>query len=210
MKEKIKDSYGFIFEESFIKKITEVGQLKTVNKGDVLIELGTYIKFMPLIISGAIKILREDDEGDELLLYYLERGDTCAMSMNCCMGDAKSNIRAVAESDTELVLIPVKYMSEWISTYESWKSFVFESYHTRLQEMLEAIDSLAFLNMHERIYKYLTDKVKVTSDLILNATHQDIAHDLHTSRVVVSRILKKLEIDGKISLHRNKIEVIEY
>jgi len=210
MKSKLTNSYGFIFEDELIHEIGQVGQFVIYPKGKVIIDFDDQVKFIPLIISGAIKVMREDEEGDALLLYYLEQGDTCSITMNCCLGNSKSDVKAIVEEDSEMVMIPIEFMEKWILKYNSWKEFVFQSYHARFQEMLEAIDTLAFMNMPERISKYLSDKVKVLGSTTLNLTHQDIALDLHSSRVVVSRILKKLESEGSIRLNRNKIEVIQF
>ncbi len=208
MIQELKDNYGHFFEEELLKEINQVGTFKEVTEGFHLIKPGSYIKSMPLIISGAIKILREDNDGDELLLYFLEKGDTCAMTLSCCLGHHKSEIKAIAETDAKLVMIPVEKMEEWTVKYKSWRNFVFDSYHKRLIEAIETIDSIAFLKMDNRLLKYLKDKTKVKSDSIINNTHQEIAYDLHTSRVVISRLLKKLENDGKVKLNRNNIEVI--
>ncbi len=207
--ERLKEAYGFIFEEELLKEIAESAKYQKFKADDYLIEIGDYIKNMPLLLHGAIKILREDTEGDELLLYFLERGDTCAMTLTCCLGKSKSKIRAIAETDGEMLMIPIHKMEEWLTKYKTWRNFVFESYNIRLNEMLEAIDTLAFMNMDERLYKYLTDKAKVLGNPEINNTHQEIANELHTSRVVVSRLLKSLENNHKIKLHRNKIEVLD-
>jgi CRP/FNR family transcriptional regulator len=209
MREQLKDAYGFIFEEELIEEILEIGTYKSFKKDDTIIEIGDYLKSMPLLISGAIKVLREDQEGDELVLYFLERGDTCAMTLTCCIGNAQSEIRAIAESDTELFMIPVQKMEEWTAKYTSWRHFVFESYQNRLSEMLDTLDTIAFMKMDERLMKYLRDKAKINQNETLKITHQQIAYDMHTSRVVVSRVLKKLEIEIKIKLHRNSIEIID-
>ena len=209
MNELLQEAYGFIFEDELIEEISEVGVFKTFKKNDIIIEIGDYLKSMPLLISGAIKVLREDKDGDELLLYFLERGDTCAMTLTCCIGSTQSEIRAIAESDTELLMIPVQKMEEWTAKYTSWRQFVFESYQNRLSEMLDTLDTIAFLKMDERLMKYLRDKAKINHSQTLKITHQQIAYDLHTSRVVVSRILKKLEIDQKIKLHRNSLEILD-
>ncbi len=210
MEEILEQSYGFIFEEELLKAILKVAQLKSFKADDYLIEIGDAIQSMPLLIEGAIKILREDENGDEFLLYFLERGDTCAMTLTCCMGNHKSKIRAIAETNGSMLLLPVEKMEEWLTKYRTWRNFVFESYNIRLNEMLEAIDTLAFKNLDERIFKYLSDKVKVLGTTEISNTHQEIASELHTSRVVVSRLLKGLELNGKIKLHRNKIEVLQY
>jgi len=210
MRAELEEAYGFLFEKELIDEIAESGTLKEVTAGERIIEIGNYVVGMPLLLNGAIKILREDTDGDELLLYFLERGDTCAMTLSCCLGQTKSEIRAVAENDTRLIMIPISKMEEWTAKYKSWRTFVFESYHTRLSEMLDTIDTIAFLNMDERIMRYLNDKVKVNRNEHIQSTHQEIAYDLHTSRVVVSRLLKKLEKEGKISLQRNHITLLNF
>lgn len=208
MIKELKDSYGHLFEGEVLEEIARVGTIKEIPEGFKLMEIGQYIKAMPLLINGAIKILRDDSDGDELLLYFLEKGDTCAMTLSCCMGETKSQIRAIAETDAKLIMIPLEKMEVWTAKYKSWRNFVFESYHERLMEMLETIDNIAFLKMDERLLKYLKDKVKVNRKNVIQNTHQEIAYELHTSRVVISRLLKKLENQDKIKLHRNNIEVI--
>ncbi len=210
MKDILSQAYGYIFEEALIDEIVKVATYKEFKADDYLIEIGDYIKTMPLLLEGAIKILREDENGDELLLYFLERGDTCAMTLTCCMGQSKSRIRAIAETNVAMVMIPVEKIEEWLTKFKTWRNFVFDSYNIRLMEMLEAIDTLAFMNLDERLYKYLTDKAKVIGDTEIHTTHQVIAYEMHTSRVVVSRLLKALELQGKIKLHRNKIEILQF
>ncbi|WP_040249534.1 Crp/Fnr family transcriptional regulator [Psychroserpens mesophilus] len=209
MLEELKTNYGYLFEEELLQEINSVGTYKDVPEGHHLIEIGDYIRSMPLLISGAIKILREDTNGDELILYFIERGDTCAMTLSCCLGQSKSEIRAVAETDTKLIMIPVQKMEEWLGKYKSWQKFILQSYHDRMSELLHAIDTIAFLKMDERLFKYLKDKAMVNHNEVIHVTHQEIAQDLHTSRVVISRLLKKLSINGKIELHRNNIKVID-
>ena len=210
MRDILDQAYSYIFEEALIDEIVKVATYKEFKADDYLIEIGDYIKTMPLLLNGAIKILREDENGDELLLYFLERGDTCAMTLTCCMGQSKSRIRAIAETNGAMVMIPVEKMEEWLTKFKTWRNFVFDSYNIRLMEMLEAIDTLAFMNLDERLYKYLTDKAKVIGDTEIHTTHQVIAYEMHTSRVVISRLLKALELQGKIKLHRNKIEILQF
>ena len=209
MASKLELSFGYLFEEDLIKEIAEVGIPKTFSAEATIMEKGEYIKSMPLLLSGAIKILREDDKGEELVLYYLEKGDTCAMTLSCCMGQTKSKIRAIAETEVELIMLPKEKMNDWLTKYTSWQSFILQSYHNRVEELLSAIDTIAFLKMDERLFKYLKDKAMVTHNDHLTVTHKEISEDLHTSRVVVSRLLKKLENDGKIKLFRNSIHVLE-
>ncbi|CAH8296618.1 CRP/FNR family transcriptional regulator [Mariniflexile fucanivorans] len=209
MIKELKENYGYLFEDSLLMEINSVGTFKEMPEGFQLIDIGDYIKSMPLLISGAIKIMREDNKGDELLLYFIERGDTCAMTLSCCMGQKKSEIRAITETPTKLIMIPVEKMSEWMGKYKSWQNFILQSYHDRMTELLEAIDTIAFLKMEDRIFKYLRDKAMVNHNEVILVTHQQIAFDLHTSRVVISRLLKSLEIEGKIQLFRNSIKILD-
>ena len=205
MIQELKNNYGHLFEDALLNEINQVGIFKEVPAGFKMMEIGDYVKAMPLLVSGVIKILRKDTDGDELLLYFLEKGDTCAMTLTCCVAQTKSKIRAIAETDSKLIMIPIKKMEEWSEKYKSWRHFVFESYNNRLNEMLETIDSIAFLKMDERLLKYLAEKVRISKNNTIHKTHQEIAYELHTSRVVISRLLKKLETLGKIELNRNAI-----
>jgi len=207
--EMINEQYGFVFEAPLLKDIAQCGSLKKVAAGQLLIDIGEAITHLPLLLSGAIKIMREDKKGDELLLYFIESGDTCTMSFSCCMGGVRSEIRAVAETDSEIIMIPVSQMDQWMGKYKSWQQFILDNYQARMKELLQTVDTLAFLRMDDRLLKHLQDKAKVNGDDHIHTTHQEIAYDLHTSRVVISRLLKKLEIEGKISLHRNDITVID-
>ncbi|KGL59333.1 MULTISPECIES: Crp/Fnr family transcriptional regulator [unclassified Polaribacter] len=206
---KLTTNFGYLFEEDLISEISELGISKAFIEDSKIIEVGDYIRSMPLLISGAIKILREDEHGEELVLYYLEKGDTCAMTLSCCMGQTKSKIRAVAETNVELIMLPKEKMLEWLGKYKTWQTYILQSYHSRMDELLEAVDTIAFLKMDERLFKYLKDKAMVVHNDVLHVTHKEIAEDLHTSRVVISRLLKKLENEGKIKLFRNSIKVLE-
>jgi CRP/FNR family transcriptional regulator len=208
MKQLLQQTYGHIFEEALIDEIVATSTLREFKEGDILMDFGDYIQKMPLLLSGAIKIFREDFDEGELLLYFLEKGDTCAMTMACCLGETKSEIKAVAENNGEVVMIPVQKMEEWMGKYKSWRNYVFTSYNNRLKEMLSAIDNLAFMNMNERLLNYLFEKAKVNNSREVMNTHQEIAYDLHTSRVVISRLLKALENEGRIKLHRATIEIL--
>lgn len=206
----ILDPFSYLFDEDILNTISKVAELKTFKKNDIIIDIGQELKFVPLLISGNIKVLREDNQGSELLLYVLETGDTCAMSLTCCMAKSVSKIRAIADEDATVIMIPIDQMKNWFNTNDSWRSFILQSYQIRFDEMLETIDALAFMKMDERLFKYLTDKVKLSASTDLEITHQEIAEDLHTSRVVISRLLKQLENENKIQLGRNRIAVIEF
>lgn len=202
-------AYRGVFEHALIGEIASVAKFVEFQEGDVLIEIGRYIRSMPLIISGAIRVMREDPDAGELFLYYIEKGDTCAVTLACCMGDQKSEIQGVAENEGLLALIPVEKMEEWMGKYKSWRNFVFQSYNNRFNELLTAIDNIAFMNMSERLELYLMEISKVTGSTSINKTHKEIATEMNTSRVVISRLLKAFENKGKIRLNRNNIQLLE-
>lgn len=206
----LKETFGYLFEEALIKEIIANGTWKKVPHDEILIGLGDVMHAMPLILSGAVKILRDDNDGHELLLYFLEAGDTCAMSFSCCMARKKSKIRAITEGEVELIMVPAEKMNEWMGAYRSWRTYVFDSIRIRMDEFIEAVDSLAFMQMDERLLKYLRDRVKVSGETILKLTHQEVAYDLNTSRVVVSRLLKRLELEGMIKMGRSHLEVLKF
>lgn len=209
IKEKLKDYYSVVFDEELLNEIAEIGVYRKYDKGRTMIEIGDELTEIPLILDGAVKIIREDSKKDEILMYFLERGDTCAISFVNCINKNRSIFRGEVEKDTECIMIPVKKIEEWLIKYRSWRQFIVDSYHSRMLEMVEAIDSLAFMNLDDRLYKYLTDQVKIMRNFNLHVKHQEIADDLNTSRVVISRLLKKLERSGKIKLGRNKIRIID-
>ncbi|MCF6224158.1 MAG: Crp/Fnr family transcriptional regulator [Flavobacteriaceae bacterium] len=210
IREKLNEFYKVVFEPELIDEIVEVGSLKKIKENELLLDIGDNFNRIPLMLNGAIKISREINNGDEIVLYFLERGDTCTISFGSGLNASKSKVRGVAEKDSEVIFIPVEKLEDWMVKYKSWRDFVIDSYNIRLNEMLEAIDTLAFMKMDQRLYKYLTDKVKIMRETTLKTTHQEIAIDLNTSRVVVSRLLKQLENQSKIKLFRNRIEVLEY
>lgn len=202
--------FNYLFDSEIIDNIADVAFLKTFKKSDIIIDIGQELNYIPLLIEGNIKVLREDNNGDELLLYVLESGDTCAMSLTCCMVKSLSKIRAIADEDATVIMIPIENMKLWFNANESWRNFILQSYQIRFDEMLETIDTLAFMKMDERLFKYLTDQVKLSASTNLEMTHLNIAEDLNTSRVVISRLLKQLERENKIKLGRNKIEVLDF
>ena len=200
--------YGGIFESALIQEINQVGTYREIKAGTEIIRSGEYIKSIPLLLSGAIKVIREYDDGEELLLYYVEEGNTCSMSMSCCVEQRKSQIKAVAELETLLIMIPIKKMEEWLGRYQSWRTFVFSNYQNRIEEVLQSLERVAFERLDERLEDYLREKARINSERSVYQTHKEIAEELHSSRVVISRLLKKLEQMGHIKLHRNHIELI--
>lgn len=204
----LQEKFSTALDQDIINEILEIGQFKTFKQNDIIIDIDQKLQYIPLLLDGNIKILREDANGNELLIYFLEAGETCTMSLTCIMGTSKSKIRAVAETNSSIVLIPVQNMQIWFHNNHSWRDFILESYQTRFNEMLETIDNLAFLKMDQRLHNYLINKTNLSGTKTIIVKHADIAEDLHTSRVVISRLLKQLENENKIKLSRNKIEVL--
>ncbi len=205
----IKEALGYLLEEPLLQEIGQVSRYKQVKAQEVIINVGEEFNWMPIVIHGSIKVSRENDEGNELLLYYIEGGDTCAMTLQCCMRKTKSEIKATAMEDSELLMIPIEKTEQWMQDYRSWREYILQSYHTRLTEMMETVDAIAFMRLDERLLKYLKDQAKLLGSLEIIHTHQQIAEDLHSSRVVISRLLKQLEVKGLLTLHRNKIILSE-
>lgn len=196
-------------EPTLIEEITQVGRLKKVSLGEHVITPEMKGQEMPLVLSGTLKVMRQDAKGNEAFLYFLEGGETCAMSIACCMeGAKKTDFVVKAEEDSTLWMMPMTYLDGWMVKYPSFRKFVFESYQNRFDELLTTIDSVIFTKMDERIYKYLLDKKQASGSYVIEKTHEQIAGELNTSRVVVSRLLKQLEKEEKIEQHRNRIEVL--
>lgn len=204
---RLEERFASIFEPALINEICESGVVRTFTAEDVILDIGDTISMMPLVLSGSIKVMIEDEAGDELVLYYLEIGETCAVTLNCCTTTSKSGVKAIAETNTEVLMVPVDKMDRWMVGFQSWRAYVLNSYNERFNEMVQAIDLIVFHSLEERLRKYLNDKAWMAKTPSLQISHQDIANDLHASRVAVSRLMKKLELDNYIQQHRGRIVV---
>ena len=203
--QKITSLFSGILQPELITEMQSKSVLHSYNPEEYILHVGDQMSFIPIILEGSIKVVRENNAGEELLLYYIEGGDTCAMTLQCCMRKSKSEVKALAIEPSLVLMIPIENMEVWMEKYPSWRSFILQSYHSRMMELLETIDAMAFMKLDERLLKYLTDQAKITGSLELTLTHQQVAEDLNSSRVVISRLLKQLEIKGGIRLYRNKI-----
>jgi CRP/FNR family transcriptional regulator len=200
-----KIQYHF-FEKELQEEILKTGIFKSFQPNDVLIREGQFITSFPLVLKGLIRVTRNNDDGNELLLYYLKQNEVCAMSLTCCMTNLTSNVKAVAEEETEVIMLPVEMLDNWMCKYPGWKQFVMQTFQNRFRELIDTIDSIAFLKLDERLVRHLIDRNRTSGVTTLNETHQDLALRLNTSREVISRLLKKLEKEGKIKLSRNFID----
>lgn len=203
----VRKHFPQIAEKALQEEIATLGKLTEFSAGTTIMDVGQYVKLVPLVIEGSIKVSREDENGHELFLYYLQSGETCSMSFTCCMMNKKSEIRTIAEENTRMIGIPIRYVDEWMSKYQSWKNFVMQTYDQRMMELVRTIDSIAFHHMDERLLNYLHKKAQAIHSKVINATHQEIAYDLNASREAISRLLKQLENEGQLKLGRNKIEL---
>lgn len=208
-KERLTRDFQYLFEEDLIGEMCRFGQLKSLAKDAAIIHVGDALDFFPIVLSGSIKVMTEDKEGDELLLYYLEAGDTCAVTLNCCTKKTKSKISAITEIESEILFISLEHFEKWMIEFDSWRRFILDSYSIRLNELLEAIDNLVFNDMEQRLKIYLTDKVWMNKSDVLHITHAEIAQDLHSSRVVISRIMKKLEKINFLEQSRNQVKIMK-
>ncbi len=196
-----------IYERETAEVVLGTAKLKKLRADDWMVDIGDSIVHMPLLLKGQLRILREDEEGHELLLYYIRPGETCAMSLTCCSGNAVSNVRAVAEEDSELLLLPIQIIDEWTTKYPSFKSFILKTYQRRFEELLNTIDGIAFHNLDDRLSQLLKQKSEKEGS-VLKTTHQELANQLNSSREVISRLLKQMERKGKIQMGRNKITLL--
>ena len=208
-KNTIREYFPNFAELELLEEISEFGIERDFKKGESIIRNGEFMKYIPLIASGSIRVMREDDEGHEMLLYYLEGGNTCAMSITCCTRNEKSNIWALAEEDSKVLLLPLEYMEAWMKKYSSWRNYIMNSYSSRMEGLLKTIDSIAFYSLDKRLLKYLTDRSQALKKTEFSITHGEIAKELNSSREAISRLLKKLETLGKIELGRNRIILTE-
>ena len=196
------------FEPALLDLIEKNAVERYFTAGDIMMRTGQYIKSTILLLKGRIKIYRENPEGGEFLIYYLSPGQACAVSMICALQSQTSEIMAKAEEDSEVLMIPVQLMDELMTKYKSWYQFVIQTYRNRFDELLAVIDNIAFRNMDERLEFYLKRHADKTGKRLIELSHQQIADDLHTSREVISRLLKKMEQRKDLQLHRNMIELL--
>jgi CRP/FNR family transcriptional regulator len=204
----ITEQFRDYFEPGLIEALEQKSVFHSAAAGDTLMEIGQTIRLIPILLSGSLKVSRTDEEGRELLLYYINPGESCAMTFTCCMQQYPSEVKAVAEEDSELLLVPITLMDEWMATFNTWKSYVMKTIRGRFIELLKTIDQIAFQKLDERLVHYLKEKSRATASTLLHISHEHIAQELATSRVVISRLLKKLENEKKLLLYRNQIKLL--
>lgn len=212
MKEQIKvilsDQFSQLYEKELVESIINIGQIFHYKEGDIIMDYGGYIRMLPLVISGSIKVTRVNEDGNEIFLYYLQPGDSCASSFTCCMLQKRSIIQTIAEEDVSFIGIPIKNSELWMGKYTSWRNFVFRVLDDRIMGLIDIVDLISFSKMDDRLVDYLERKSELSGNRIIKITHQEIATDLNASREAISRLLKSMEKQGKLSLGRNIIKLI--
>ncbi len=202
------DSFNNLFEPDLVHEMLACGEVMHFSEGDIIMDYGKFIRMMPIIVSGTVKVLRMDENGKEILLYYLSSNESCSMAYSCCVEAKKSEVKAIAEDDVELMAIPHEKLDEWLCKYPKWKNYIMRSFNERFLELLKSVESIAFHKLDERLEAYLREKKRLSGSDLIKASHNSIAEDLATNRVVVSRLLKQMENDGRLLLYRNEIKIL--
>lgn len=185
------------------------GIQKSFEAGSVILNENSPIKSLPIVVKGSLKVMRTEDDGRELLLYYIKSGESCVMSLLGGLHNERSKVKALVEEDAEILFIPVEKLSYLIKEFPQWSDYIFRLYHRRFEELLEVVNAIAFKKVDERLLSLLYKKAELMQSNTLTITHEQLANELGTARVVVSRLLKQLEDQGEVQLGRNKIEILK-
>lgn len=202
------DQYFPQFEIQLKEEILECAELRTLPADALMMDIGQRVEVIPLIVSGSVKVFREDEHDHELFLYYLVPGEACAVTMVCSASEGFSKIIAIPEEETQVIEVPIAKLDLWIPKYKSWYQFVMETNQVRFEELLKVVDGIAFHRMDERLIEYLEKNAAVSHNAIVHKTHLQIAQELNSSREVITRLLRKLEQRGVVRVNRNQIELI--
>lgn len=191
-----------------VKKLNEHGITKSYKAGEIILNENSYIRSIPIVMKGMIKVIRTEEDGREILLYYIKAGESCIMSFLGGMHRETSKVKAEVEEDAEILFLPVDKVSLFIKEYPEWLDYIFRLYHKRFEELLEIINAIAFKKVDERLMTLLRKKAELTDNPVISITHEQLANELGTARVVVSRLLKQLEENGAVRLGRHKITLV--
>jgi len=198
---------GFFSEPELHEEILGLCQLRTFEKGDVIVSEGQFVKILPIVITGGLRVY-QTKEDREILLYYVEPTQTCMMSLSACFFDNKSPSQAVAAKKTEVLAIPTRLVTKWQRDYSSWNDYVIRTFRNRYDELLDTFESVAFDHIDKRVLKYLQGRVAKEKAKGIKISHQELGHELGTTRVVISRILKQFEMDKVVELQRGFIKIL--
>lgn len=199
---------AFKYSPELKARLTEFGTIKHFREGDIIINENSYIRSIPIVLKGLIGVIRTEEDGKEILLYYIKAGESCIMSFLGGLHRDTSKIKAIAEEETEILLIPIEKVQQLTKEFPQWLDYIFHLYHKRFEELLNIVNEVAFKRMDERLLNLLRKKSEAQKSRELQITHEQLAGELGTSRVVVSRLLKQLEEEGSVQLGRNKIRLM--
>ncbi|MFA7446512.1 MAG: Crp/Fnr family transcriptional regulator [Flavobacteriaceae bacterium] len=191
-----------------VEKLYQHGISKEYEAGEILMNENSYIRSIPIVMKGSIKVIRTEEDGREILLYYIKAGESCIMSFLGGMHNETSKVKAEIEDDAEILFLPMDKVSLFIKEYPEWLDYIFRLYHKRFEELLDIVNAIAFKKVDERLLKLLHKKSELNNSKIILTTHEQLANELGTARVVVSRLLKQLEENGEVQLGRNKITLL--
>ncbi len=197
-----------LFHSLLNEEVYKTGQIKFFPSGSVIQNINAYIRSIPIVLSGSMKVIRIDEDGQEILLYYIKPGESCIMSFLAGIHHDTSKIKAIVEEDAELLLIPVDKAADWIKKFPEWTDFIFNLYQRRFEELLEVVNAVAFQKLDSRLLQLLKQKSSLFQTKQISITHQQLADELGTTREAVSRVLKQMENDKLVSLSRNKISLV--
>ena len=197
-----------IFQSDLVKEIEDSGNLKHFAAGEVIVNMDSYIKNIPVVLSGSIKVIRTEEDGREILLYYLTPGESCIVSILAGMKNETSKIKAIVEEDAEIMLIPADKAKEWVKKYPDWTDFIFNLYQKRFEELLDVVNSVAFQKIDTRLLHLIKQKTQLYQSKEISVTHQQLADELGITREATSRVLKQMEKENLVVLSRNKIELL--
>jgi len=200
---------GFSASPRLLEELIACSIRKSFKAGVVILDENAYIRSIPLVVKGSLKVVRTDEEGKEILLYYIKAGESCIMSFLAGMHRETSKIRAEVEEDAEMLLLPMDKVTLFLKEFPEWQDYLFRLYHKRFEELLEVVNAIAFKRVDERLLDLLKKKSALIQTNVIHITHEQLANDLGTARVVVSRLLKQLEESGKVLLGRNRITLLE-
>jgi CRP/FNR family transcriptional regulator, anaerobic regulatory protein len=205
----LKINKEFTASEKMLQDLIKSGDLRKLQTGDILLQENQLIRNIPIILKGSVKVYQTDDDLKEMLLYYLQEGDICIMSFLGGLYNENSKVKAVANEESEVLLIPVQKLGHLTQKYPEWDNYIFRIYHERFLELMEVVNAVAFKKMDERLLDFLTQRARITESHILSLTHEEIANELGTARVVISRLLKEMERKNLVTLGRNQVILIQ-
>lgn len=194
----------YAFEKELMDEISQSDILE-LERGTVILREHQYIKNIPLVLEGSIKLRKTDENGREIVFYHITPGESCILSITSCLNEKESQAEAVAEHPTRLIGVDASKVRDWMNRYPGWRKFVISLYYDRMTELMTLVDLITFKSVDQRLFKYISDRAV---NNVVEITHQKLAGEIGTAREVISRLLKQMEKDNLIALERGKIIIL--